>query len=201
MTNKSKGVNKPLKCAYIRVSSISQNTARQEEALKSYGIEKFFIEKVSGKNMARPKLQEMLEFVREGDICYCVDFSRMARSTQDLLSICELLQNKGVHLVSIKENFDTSTPQGRLMLTIIAAINSFERENILERQREGIAIAKAEGKYKGRKPIEVEDFGQYYEDYMNRKINKGQLAKKLKISRPTLDKLFKEYTKTLAITE
>lgn len=201
MTNKSKGVNKPLKCAYIRVSSISQNTARQEEALKSYGIEKFFIEKVSGKNMARPKLQEMLEFVREGDICYCVDFSRMARSTQDLLSICELLQNKGVHLVSIKENFDTSTPQGRLMLTIIAAINSFERENLLERQREGIAIAKAQGKYKGRKPIEVEDFTQYYEDYMSRKINKGQLAKKLKISRPTLDKLFAEYTKTHTITE
>ena len=190
-----------MKVAYIRVSTIDQNTARQEQALKEYGIEKFFIEKVSGKNMSRPKLQEMLEFVREGDICYCVDFSRMARSTQDLLSIVELLQSKSVHLVSLKENFDTSNPQGRLMLTIIAAINAFERENLLERQREGIAIAKAQGKYKGRKPIEVSDFGQYYEDYMSRKINKGQLAKKLKISRPTLDKLFIEYEKTHVITE
>lgn len=190
-----------MKVAYIRVSTVEQNTARQEEALKGLGIEKFFIEKVSGKNMDRPKLQEMLSYVREGDTCYCVDFSRMARSCQDLLSICELCEKKSVRLVSLKENFDTSTPQGRLMLTIIAAINSFERENLLERQREGIAIAKAQGKYKGRKPIEVEDFTQYYEDYMSRKINKGQLAKKLKISRPTLDKLFTEYEKTHAITE
>ena len=185
-----------MKVAYIRVSTVEQNTARQEQALKEYGIEKFFVEKVSGKNMQRPKLQEMLEFVREGDICYCVDFSRMARSTQDLLSICELLEKKSVHLVSLKENFDTSTPQGRLMLTIIAAINSFERENLLERQREGIAIAKAEGKYKGRKPIEVEDFAPYYEDYMSRRTTKGQLAKKLHISRPTLNRLFDEFENT-----
>ncbi len=100
---------------------------------------------------------------------------------------------KGVHLVSLKENFDTSTPQGRLMLTIIAAINAFERENILERQREGIAIAKVEGKYKGRKPVEVEDFAPHYEDYMSRRTTKGQLAKKLHISRPTLNRLFEEY--------
>jgi len=182
-----------MKVAYIRVSTAEQNTARQEEALKGLGIEKFFIEKVSGKNMDRPKLQEMLSYVREGDTCYCVDFSRMARSCQHLLSICELLQNKSVHLVSLKENFDTSTPQGRLMLTIIAAINAFERENLLERQREGIAIAKAEGKYKGRKPVEVEDFAPYYEDYMSRRTTKGQLAKKLHISRPTLNRLFDEY--------
>ena len=182
-----------MKVAYIRVSTVEQNTARQEEALKEYGIEKYFIEKVSGKDMARPKLQEMLDFVRDGDICYCVDFSRLARSCQNLLSICDLLQSKGVHLVSLKENFDTSTPQGRLMLTIIAAINAFERENILERQREGIAIAKSVGKYKGRKPIEVEDFEPYYTDYMQRKCNKSQLAKKLKVSRPTLNRLFSEY--------
>ena len=182
-----------MKVAYIRVSTAEQNTARQEEALKGLGIEKFFIEKVSGKNMDRPKLQEMLSYVREGDTCYCVDFSRMARSCQHLLSICSLLEKKSVHLVSLKENFDTSTPQGRLMLTIIAAINAFERENLLERQREGIAIAKAEGKYKGRKPVEVEDFTPYYEDYMSRRITKGQLAKKLHISRPTLNRLFEEY--------
>ena len=182
-----------MKVAYIRVSTAEQNTARQEGALKGLGIEKFFIEKVSGKNMDRPKLQEMLSYVREGDTCYCVDFSRMARSCQHLLSICSLLEKKSVHLVSLKENFDTSTPQGRLMLTIIAAINAFERENLLERQREGIAIAKAEGKYKGRKPVEVEDFAPYYEDYMSRRTTKGQLVKKLHISRPTLNRLFEEY--------
>ena len=184
-----------MRIAYIRTSTLEQNTARQEEALKPYGIDKYFIEKVSGKDMNRPELQKCLEFCRENDYLYCEDLSRIARSTKDILSICELLESKSVHLVSLKENFDTSTPQGRLMLTIIAAINAFERENILERQREGIAIAKAEGKYKGRKPIEVEDFAPYYEDYMSRRTTKGQLAKKLHISRPTLNKLIDEYEK------
>ena len=99
-----------------------------------------------------------------------------------------------MHLVSNKENINTSTPQGRLMLTMIAAINEFERANLLERQKEGIALAKAEGKYKGRKEINIDSdtFEMMYSKYMNREINKTELAKQLGISRPTLDKLIKE---------
>ena len=177
--------------AYVRVSTVEQNEERQIEALKKFNIEKWFTEKVSGKNMDRPKLQEMLDFCREGDTIYIHDFSRLARSTKDLLDIVERLKKKGVHLVSNKENIDSSTPQGKLMLTMIAAIYEFERENMLERQREGIAIAKREGKFKGRKPLELDDFDKYYELYVSRQITKSEMARKLNISRPTLDKMIK----------
>ena len=135
--------------AYVRVSSIDQNEARQIESLEKYGIERWYTEKISGKDANRPKLQEMLEYVREGDTVHIHDLSRLARSTADLLVIVDLLAKKGVHLVSNKENIDSSTPTGKLMLTMIGAINEFERTNILERTREEIAIAKREGVYKG----------------------------------------------------
>lgn len=99
----------------------------------------------------------MMEFVREGDIIVVESISRIARNTRDLLSIVAQLENKGVEFVSLKENIDTSTPQGRFMLTVFGALAELERESILERQREGIAIAKGQGKYKGRKPIEIDE--------------------------------------------
>lgn len=184
-----------MKISYIRVSTIEQNEQRQIEALKKYGIEKWFIEKVSAKNTNRPKLQEMLEFVREGDTVYILDFSRLARSTVDLLDIMECLKKKGVHLVSVKENIDTSTPTGKLMVTVISAINEFERTNMLERQREGIAIAKQQGKYKGGKRKSIPNFASHYTRYKTREISKSALARELKISRPTLDKLIAEFEK------
>ena len=180
--------------AYIRVSTVEQNEARQLEAMKAHQIDKTFIDKVSGKDTNRPQLQAMLDYVREGDTVFIHDFSRLARSTKDLLAIVEDLQERGVRLVSNKENMDTSTPTGKLMLTMIAAINEFERMNLLERQREGIAIAKAEGKYKGRKAREIDnEFIQAYEQYKRRELNKVQVAERLNISRPTLDKLIAEY--------
>lgn len=183
-----------MKIGYVRVSTVDQNEARQVEALKKYGIEKWYSEKVSGKDLNRPKLQEMLDFVREGDTIFIHDFSRISRSVKDLLSLIDLLEAKKVHLVSIKENLDTSTPGGRLMLTMIGAINEFERANLLERQAEGIAIAKAKGKYKGRKAIEInEAFIEGYNKYLARKLSKSALAKELGVSRPTLDKLINEY--------
>lgn len=185
-----------MKVAYVRVSTIEQNEARQIEALEKHDIEKWFTEKVSGKNTTdRPELQNMIDFVREGDTVYIHDFSRLARSTKDLLEIVEKLNAKGVHLVSNKENIDTSTPTGKLMLTMIGAIAEFERQNMLDRQAEGIAIAKRNGAYKGRKAIEIDTdvFKVQYERYTRREINKTELAKVLKVSRPTLDKMIKEY--------
>lgn len=178
---------------YVRVSTIEQNEARQVEALSKYNIDKWFTEKVSAKDIKRPQFKTMLEFAREGDTIYIHDFSRLARSTSDLLNIVDELEKKNIHLVSNKENIDSSTPTGRLMLTMIGAINEFERTNLLERQREGIAIAKRQGKYKGRKEVQIPDFKKHYERYMSREVNKAQLAKELKISRPTLDKLFRQY--------
>ena len=183
-----------MRVAYVRVSTVEQNEARQLEALKKHGIEKWFTEKVSGKDTNRPQLQAMIEYVREGDTVFIHDFSRLARSTKDLLEIVETLNSKGVHLVSNKENIDTSTPTGKLMLTMIGAIAEFERQNLLERQKEGVAIAKAEGKYKGGQVKQIDDkrFEDLYQQYQNRQINKVQFAKELSISRPTLDKLLKD---------
>ena len=186
-----------MKIAYVRVSTVEQNEARQVEGLKKHNIDKWFTEKISAKDANRPQLQAMLEFAREGDTVFIHDFSRIARSTKDLLAIVEQLNAKGVHLVSNKENIDTSTPTGKLMLTMIGAINEFERCNLLERQREGIALAVQEGKYKGRKEVRIENFASHYERYMRREVNKAQLAKELNISRPTLDKLIREHEETL----
>ena len=183
--------------AYVRVSTAEQNEARQIKALESNLIDEWFTEKVSAKDTNRPKLQEMIRYVRKGDTVFVFDFSRLARSTADLLGIVKEIEDKGAHVVSLKENFDTSTPTGKLMMTMMAAIAEFERENILERQREGIAIAKAAGKYKGRNKINIPNFKDYYDLYMHRKITKSGIAKKLKISRPTVDRLINEYEEGL----
>ena len=181
--------------AYIRVSTAEQNEARQKEALQKYNIDRWFIEKASGKDLNRPKLQEMLEYIREDDIVYVEEFSRLGRSTADLLATVQKIEAAGAQFVSLKEQFDTTTPAGRLQMTMMAAIAEFERDMILERQREGIAIAKAAGKYKGRKEITVPNIGEYYEKYMSRQGSKVSIAAELGISRTTLDKLFKKYVK------
>ena len=130
---------------YIRVSTVEQNEERQQKALEGKHIDKVYIEKASGKDTNRPKLKEMLDYVREGDTVYIQDFSRLARNVKDLLNIVEQLQNKGVNLISIKENLDLSTSAGRLQLTMLGAIYEFERDMIRERQAEGIAAAKMNG--------------------------------------------------------
>ena len=161
-----------MKYAYIRVSTVEQNEARQLEAMKKYDIpeENYFVEKISGKNTKRPELQKLLATVKEGDTIHVHDFSRLSRSVADLLKLVEDLTAKGVHLVSNKENLDTSTPTGKLMLTMIGAINEFERTNLLERQREGITIAVKEGKFR-KKPI---DFDLYHE--LEEKVNRCELT-------------------------
>lgn len=183
--------------AYVRASTVEQNEARQREALKTFNIDKWFVEKASGKDAKRPVLQEMLEYIREDDIVYVEEFSRLGRSTADLLATVQKIEDSGAKFVSLKENFDTKTPAGKLQMTMMAAIAEFERAMILERQREGIAIAKREGKYKGRKAVSVPNIEEYYQRYMTRQGTKTSIAAELGISRTTLDKLFKEYRKSI----
>lgn len=179
---------------YVRVSTIEQNDGRQLVTMEKYNVDKIFQEKVSAKDTNRPKLQQMLDFVREGDTVVVHDFSRLARSTKDLLYIVELMQSKKVTLISAKENIDTSTPTGKLMLTMIGAINEFERTNLLERQREGIAIAKKEGKYKGRKKIKYPDnWKEVYEKWKCRDLKGTEAMEQLGLKRTTFYKLVKEY--------
>ena len=142
---------------YVRCSTIEQNEARQLKMAEEQNAEKVFVDKASGKNTNRAAFKEMMAFVRAGDTVVVESISRIARNTRDLLSIVSELTEKGVEFVSLKENIDTTTPQGRFMLTVFGALAGLERENILERQREGIEIAKSEGKYKGRKPIDYDE--------------------------------------------
>lgn len=145
-----------MRVGYVRCSAIEQNEARQLKMMEEQKAEKLFIDKASGKNTDRKAFKEMMAFVRAGDMVIVESISRIARNTRDLLSIVSELTEKQVEFVSLKENIDTTTPQGRFMLTVFGALAELERENILERQREGIAIAKDAGKYKGRKPLEVD---------------------------------------------
>ncbi len=178
---------------YVRVSSVDQNPERQIEMLKQYQVQKLFTEKISGKNMDRPKLKEMLGFVREGDTIVISEYSRMARSASDLLQIVELLKNKNVILISLKENLNTSTPQGRFMLTVFAGLAELERETILERQREGIAIAKSQGKYKGRPPNHYDEklLMEVLIGVHNKTMTVTKAAQKLGVTRATIYNLMK----------
>lgn len=181
--------------AYVRVSTAEQNEQRQIEALKQYDIDKWFIDKCSGKDTDRQKFREMIEFVREGDTVYVMDWSRLSRSTVDLLKIIDSMDKHNIQLVSLKENFDTNLSTGRLMLSLIAAINEFERQNLLERQREGIAIAKAQGKYTGRKPVKRDEqlVMELIYAIKSKQISVSEAARRLKVTRATVYSLIARY--------
>ena len=144
------------KIGYARVSTKDQNEARQLAAFKEQGVEKHFIDKCSGATADRPELLKMLDYVREGDVVVVTEYARLARSVKDLLNIIDQLSEKGVQLVSLKENIDTTSPQGKFMMTVFAGLAEFERDMIRQRQLEGIAIAHEQGKYKGRQPIPID---------------------------------------------
>ncbi len=146
-----------MRVGYVRCSTVEQNEARQLKMMEEQNAEKIFVDKASGKNTEREEFKAMMAFVRTGDVLIVESISRIARNTRDLLSIISELTEKGVEFVSLKESIDTATPQGRFMLTVFGALAELERENILERQREGIEIAKSEGKYKGRKPVDIDE--------------------------------------------
>lgn len=148
-----------MKVFYARVSTEEQNEARQIEMAKEKGVDEryIFIDKQSGKDTNRKEYQRMMNFVREGDCLIVESISRIARNTKDLLNIVEELQKNDVDFISLKESIDTSTPQGKFMLTVFGAMAELEREQILQRQKEGIAIAKAEGKYKGKPKMSIDD--------------------------------------------
>ncbi len=182
--------------AYIRVSTVDQNTARQEEMFKGLNIDKYYIEKVSGKNIKdRPELIKMMDYVREGDVVIVESISRFGRSLKDLLSLVEQLDNKGVQFRSLKEgDINTTSPTGKLVFSIFASLAEFERETIKQRQAEGIAIAKANGVYKGRKRIKYneDEFKELYDRWMEGEIKKKYICKRLNISLPTLDRRIAE---------
>lgn len=180
--------------SYIRVSSVDQNLQRQRELLKDKDILKEFSDKMSGKDTARPGLKEMLDFIREGDTLYIESISRLSRNTADFLRIFEQLRGKGVRLVSLKEGIDTDTAQGKFMLTVFAAFSELEREYIRERQREGIDLAKKEGKHLGRPRLQrSKTFANNYRKWKAGEITAVQCMRLEGLKRCTFYKLVKEF--------
>lgn len=191
-----------MKVGYIRVSTEEQNTIRQEILMQDLGVERVYIDKASGKSRTgRPQLEAMMDFVREGDVVIVESISRFARSTRDLLTLVEQLTEKGVGFVSQKESIDTNTPQGKFMLTVFGAMAELEREQTLQRQREGIAAAKAAGKYKGRKPIEIEDslVKSVHDQWYKREITTSHAVKLLNVSSRTFYRRMWDYEDSAGI--
>lgn len=185
--------------AYIRVSTQEQNTGRQLEAMKQHNIDKIFEEKVSGKDTNRPQLKAMMEFARESDIVYIESISRLARNTLDFLNIVEQFTAKGVSLVSLKESINTSTPQGKFMLSVFAALSQLERDTIKQRQREGINLALAEGRAYGRRKIEIDDtFKKVYLRWKAEEITAVEAMRQTGLTRSTFYRRVEEYQAILS---
>ena len=181
-----------MKIGYIRVSTLEQNTMRQEALMEALGVDEVYIDRMSGKNTNRPELQKMMEYVRKGDTVIVESISRFARNTRDLLELVEQLTAKGVEFVSKKEAIDTTTPTGKFMLTVFGAVAELEREYILQRQREGIAIAREQGKYKGRKPIVAQEFEQVTAKWRSGAITATEAMRTLHVSKSTFYRRIKQ---------
>jgi DNA invertase Pin-like site-specific DNA recombinase len=174
-----------MKIGYVRISTSDQNTERQETMLNEFGVEKMFLDTASGKTANRPELSKMMDFVRESDTVVVESISRFARSTRDFLELMERLAEKDVKFISKKEAIDTSTPSGKFMLTVFAAVAELEREYILARQREGIEIARKAGKYQGRKPNSYPGFENLLDQRRRGEITAARAMKKLGMSKTT----------------
>ena len=184
-----------MKIGYIRVSTKEQNTIRQELLMEQFGVDKVYIEKISGKDAKRPELQKMMEFAREGDTVVVSEIARFARNTRDLLDLVAQLNEKKVQFESQKEKIDTATPTGEFMLTVFGAMAQLERDYILARQKEGIEAKKAQGGYKGRVPIKIDEaqFEQEYKLWKSGQITAKTAMAHLGLKPNTFYRRVKEY--------
>lgn len=185
-----------MKIGYIRVSTVEQHTDRQDDALKAEGVEKIFSEKISGKDVNRPQLKEMLEFVSEGDVVYVSELSRLARSMMDLYDIALKIREKGAELKSLKEEIDLGTATGKLTFGIMALMAQFERDLLKERQMEGIKAAKARGKVWGAKVQYGKDKRELHEvmsAYSRNEIGLDEAMGKLEMKRSTFFYRYKKW--------
>ena len=173
---------------YIRVSTTDQNTGRQ---LLDVLCDRIYEEKISGKDTNRPQLQAMLSNIRFGDIINIHEMSRLARNTRDLLNLVEEITAKGATIIFHKENLTfkgdgKQDPYQKMMMTMLGAVAELERNLILERQREGIALAKLHGKYKGGQPKLTAQQVEEIKSLVNNRTPITQIARQYNISRRTV---------------
>lgn len=179
---------------YARVSTVEQNLYRQIDALKEAGADEIIEEKMIGTKADRPQLNRLLDKLRTGDIMLVADLTRLSRSTKDLFDLVEKIEKKGANIKSLKESWlDTTTPQGKLMFTLIAGISEFERELISQRTKEGLAAARARGRKGGRKE-KLDDTKKkaIYDLYVQKNTRIMDICDMFEITKPTLYKVVKE---------
>lgn len=176
---------------YARVSTTDQSLNRQIEALRAQGIEdkNIFTDKISGAKESRPGLDSLISHLRPGDSVTVLSFDRAARSTKQLIALAETLKEMDVDFISLKESIDTTTPQGKLFFTMSAAFAEFERDMIKQRQAEGIAIAKANGKYRGKPPVDETKLAAamaLFRDRKNNGMSVREIVETTGVSRSTI---------------
>ena len=185
-----------MKIGYIRVSTREQNPLRQEVLMEQLGVDQVYLDRLSGSSADRPELKKMMAFVREGDTVIVESISRFARNTRDLLELMEQLREKKVGFVSKKEAIDTATPTGRFMLTVFGAVAELERAYLLQRQREGIDLARAAGVYRGRKPIVRTDFGRVVASWRRGEITAAEAMRRLDLKPSTFYRKVRQAAET-----
>lgn len=171
---------------YARVSRDTQNLDRQIDALKRYGVDKIYNEKMTGTKRDRPELSKLLDRITEGDTIVIESLSRLGRSTKDLIELTDLFKQKGVHLVSLKEQIDTSTSTGKLLFTLMSAIAQFERDVIADRTREGLQAARARGRKGGRPKINDSDIRKAVKLYKTNQYTVKEIGELTGVKKSTL---------------
>lgn len=177
---------------YARVSTTEQNLDRQLDNLKEQRCERIYQEKMTGTKANRPEYQRMLDSLRAGDTLIVDSFSRLSRSTKDLLEVVEVLTQKGVNLVSLKEKLDTTTASGKLMMTMLSALSQFERDIIAERTRDGLKAARARGRLGGRPTVNEEAVKKAMRLYDADKLSIKEISEATGISTATINRRIAE---------
>ncbi len=171
---------------YARVSTEAQNLDRQLDALKNYGVDIIYNEKITGTKKNRPELTKLLDRITEGDTVVVESLSRLGRSTKDLIELTEIFQSKGVNLVSLKEAIDTNSPTGKLLFTLMSAIAQFERDVIADRTREGLKSARARGRTGGRPRADPEQVKKAVKLYKTEQYSIKEIEELTGIKKSTL---------------
>ena len=171
---------------YARVSTEQQNLDRQLDALNKYGADIIFNEKMTGTKRNRPELSKMLDRLTEGDTVVVESLSRLGRSTKDLIELVDLFEKKKVHLVSLKEQIDTSSPTGKFLFTLMSAISQFERDVIAERTKEGLRSARARGRLGGRPKTDVTSINKAIKLYNTRQYSIKEIEELTGVKKSTL---------------
>lgn len=185
-----------MKIGYARVSTLDQNHEVQIEALKKAGCDRIFAEKVSGKSRKRPELLKMLEHIRSDDVLIVTKLDRLARSVSDLVAIMAELKEKEAGFLSLAENMDLSSPQGRLQMNLFASIAEFERDLIVQRTNEGLAHARARGRVGGRRPSLSDLQKETLIKSLERKeLSIKECAKAFKVSETTIKRVWRAHNK------